>query len=351
MTTAPRNSTVNVTMGTHVPVLSGQTQAGAGQILANSSLVLGRVITPNGAGGTVSSSDPPADTGVLFNSTVNITLSGDPSAQPPTGNVADSGTSQGVQSQTQDGVPQQPPQSTVPDVTQKEQKTAYITLEKAGFHSLRPHGNENGVVSSQNPIGNSAADPTLPVDLYFELPQITTPEVRDYGESAAISLLKEAGLRATISKRASWIPDSLNTVVSQDPLPGTMVDPHSSVQIVLGVYAVPTNARLIVIVVLVLAGVFGVIVTVVKIIRWLIPTRPQSRPPIIPDTAPTSPTQSHATHDPAIAVHCTFVPQTGSHRFSIHASGPSIRFSLTLRKRESTPKYSIATQPSVTRVR
>jgi beta-lactam-binding protein with PASTA domain len=348
--TVPRKSQISVTMGTHVPHLTGQTLDRVSQILANFGLILGKISTPNGPGGTISSSDPPTDTGVLLNSSVNVSLSGYPLAQPPPVGVTENGVPKDAEVPTQNNTPATPTsgQLIVPDVTQKGRKSAYITLEQAGFLSLDSHGNVKGVVSSQSPSGNTVADPMLPVDLYFELPQTTTPDVMDLAELAAVSRIKEGGLRTTISRRASWVPGSLETVLNQDPLPGTMVDPNSAVRIVVGVFAIPTNLSLVGLVVLAIVVLVGGALAGLRTFRLLLIPLPM--PAVVPTRTGPVLNQSNTRHHSAVEARCTFVPHIGLRHFYIHAGGPKTYLSFTLRSQERTSKYKIASQPSITKV-
>jgi beta-lactam-binding protein with PASTA domain len=194
----PRGSQVNVTMGTQVPSLTGQTVDAAQRMLADSGLQLGSIATPNGAGGTVTVSDPQAETVVPLNSSVGITLSGSAPPPPPTaGGITGDGVDQGVQ------LP--PAQGDVPPTEQLQAPDATVRQPS----------------------------------------QVMVPDVRDEVSSEAANELNQAGLRVAVSVQTTWFSGTTGAVVAQLPLPGTMVPPNSSVRIVIAENIILANTTLI----------------------------------------------------------------------------------------------------------
>ena len=61
---------------------------------------------------------------------------------------------------------------------------------------------------------------------------VEVPEVRGWTQEQAKQRLQKVGLTLTVEMRKSNQPSG--TVIDQDPKPGTRVDPHSQIRLVVG---------------------------------------------------------------------------------------------------------------------
>ncbi|HLM05650.1 MAG TPA: Stk1 family PASTA domain-containing Ser/Thr kinase [Blastococcus sp.] len=180
-----------------VPVLAGQTEAAARQLITDAKLEVGEVTTEASttvAEGLVIESTPAAGASVDEGTPVDLVVSGGPDT------VA------------------------VPNVVGLTEDRARSTLEGAGFTSINTSQvnslEEEGTVVSVTPEEGEQASPGSPIRLGISTGTIPLPDVRGSDEATATETLNDAGFsNVTTTEVDSAEPEG--TVLATDPAQGT----------------------------------------------------------------------------------------------------------------------------------
>jgi eukaryotic-like serine/threonine-protein kinase len=127
----------------------------------------------------------------------------------------------------------------VPNVTGKSEEAARSILENAGFNVFvndEPNDEfEKGIVFDQKPKGGAKVQDGATVEIFVsEGPQtVAVPDCVEQTLDECRALLADAGLvLGTVDEGFCVPPVAPGTVCSQDPAPGTEVDPGTSVDVI-----------------------------------------------------------------------------------------------------------------------
>ena len=129
----------------------------------------------------------------------------------------------------------------VPDVTGLEDSRAVTLLEEAGFHVVHAYDFDEEVekdyVISQEPKGGEQApagsDVVITVSNGSEVKQVATPSIVNLSEAKAINSLNQAKLSAGATSHSYSDTVPAGSVISQNPVSGTMVDEGTTVDYVI----------------------------------------------------------------------------------------------------------------------
>jgi eukaryotic-like serine/threonine-protein kinase len=193
-----------------VPNVVGQPVTQAQQTLHNDNLSVGTtksVVSPTVASGTVLATDPRPGTSVSKNSSVDLTVSAGPAV-------------------------------TVPDVHGKQFTDATQLLNGAGLGYTAHYVSSNqpvGTVLSQNPTAGTKVKSGTKVALTVSGTQtsVAVPSVLGQTATQAGATLGKANLNVGNQTSGCSGQSSNGTVSSQNPAPGTTVQPNSAVNIVI----------------------------------------------------------------------------------------------------------------------
>lgn len=129
----------------------------------------------------------------------------------------------------------------VPDVTGLEDSRAVTLIEEAGFHVVHAYEFDDEVekdyVISQEPKGGEQApagsDIVITVSNGSEVKQVATPSIVNLSEAKAINSLNQAKLSAGATSHSYSDTVPAGSVISQNPVSGTMVDEGTTVDYVI----------------------------------------------------------------------------------------------------------------------
>jgi len=142
-----------------------------------------------------------------------------------------------------------PEQVSVPDVVGLTREAAETRITRKGLdvrvemeQSDEP---ENEVIAQSPGAGDKVDrgdDVTITVAVAPEEPeQVTVPDVTGLTRAEALRTLRNAGLRGSVSERATDAPDEDRIVLRQSPGNGAEVDPGSAVTLVVGRFEAPKD--------------------------------------------------------------------------------------------------------------
>ncbi len=142
-----------------------------------------------------------------------------------------------------------PGTNAVPDVVGQTEAAAAAAITGAGLvvgtiDRVTSNTVPAGSVISQDPVAGTLLSPGLPVDLVVSLgPPIAVPDVTGQLQAAAEAAITGAGLALGMVTTQNDPVVPVDNVISQNPAAGTLVDPGSSVDLVVslgpGTIAVP----------------------------------------------------------------------------------------------------------------
>lgn len=129
----------------------------------------------------------------------------------------------------------------VPDVTGLEDSRAVTLIEEAGFHVVHAYEFDDEVekdyVISQEPKGGEQApagsDIVITVSNGSEVKQVAIPSIVNLSEAKAINSLNQAKLSAGATSHSYSDTVPAGSVISQNPVSGTMVDEGTTVDYVI----------------------------------------------------------------------------------------------------------------------
>lgn len=129
----------------------------------------------------------------------------------------------------------------VPDVKGLEDSRAVTLIEEAGFHVVHAYEFDDEVekdyVISQEPKGGEQApagsDVVITVSNGSEVKQVATPSIVNLSEAKAINSLNQAKLSAGATSHSYSDTVPAGSVISQNPVSGTMVDEGTTVDYVI----------------------------------------------------------------------------------------------------------------------
>ena len=130
----------------------------------------------------------------------------------------------------------------VPYVVGLSFEQASSQLQNAGFAVARENVDSNqpaDTVVSEEPTGSAAPNSTIKLSVSKGPKQSTVPDVTNQDEKSARSTLKASGFKVAVVRQDENDPGLDGIVVSQDPTGGTRADQGSTVTITVGHYVPP----------------------------------------------------------------------------------------------------------------
>ena len=205
------------------PAVVGLTQAAATTAMTDAGLTAGPITTASSAtvpAGSVISQSPVAGTLVATGSAVSLVISSGPALV------------------------------TVPNVVNSTQAAATTAISGAGLvvgavTSAASATVPSGSVISQNPIAGTQVAPGSAVALVIStgpLPPVAVPNVVNTTQAAATSAITSAGLTVGAVTTASSATITAGSVISQNPIAGTLVPTGSAVALVISSGPAPASA-------------------------------------------------------------------------------------------------------------